>query len=87
MLKRIDRSINTCSASGRAVVLFVPLPLGGIILCMGRGVKGTRKKKIKMKKKKYLDNFISEKKGKTNKLILPVKRFGHLRSDVGGEES
>lgn len=50
MLKRIDRNINTCSASGRAVVLFVPLPLGGIILCMGRGVKGTRKKKIKMKK-------------------------------------
>lgn len=64
MLNRIDRRINTCSASGRAVVLFVPLPLGGIILCMGRGVKGTRrKKKIKMRKK-YMGNFSSEKKKK-----------------------
>lgn len=35
--------IITCSASGRAVVLLVELPFGGIMLGIGRGVKGTKK--------------------------------------------
>lgn len=37
-------SKDTCSASGSAFVLFVLLlPLGGIMLCIGRGVRGTKK--------------------------------------------
>lgn len=35
----LDRS--TCSASGRAVVLLVELPFGGIMFGIGRGVRGT----------------------------------------------
>lgn len=32
---------SACSASGRAVVLLVELPFGGIMLGIGRGVRGT----------------------------------------------
>ena len=35
---------STCSASGSAVVLLVELPFGGIILGIGRGVRGTIKR-------------------------------------------
>ena len=33
----------TCSASGTAAVLLVELPLGGIMLGIGRGVRGTER--------------------------------------------
>lgn len=86
---------NTSSASGNSVVLFVPLLLGGIMLCIGRGVGGTMEKMFHYSLCVYIEQYSNQHILCWTPLwtlcktvgALPIDRIGHFKSVVGGDKS